>query len=82
MGLWPKVHVGAGGCVKVAGVLLDLKFMWELAAVKRELAAMWQKVCVGAGGYVQGAGGYVNKPKIGYSSGPNPDLPDHHLTFT
>ena len=46
-----------------------------------ELAAMWLKICGGAGGYVQGAGGYVNKPKIGYSSGPNPDLPDHHLTF-
>ena len=27
------------------------------------------KVCGGAVGYVQGAGGYVNKPKIGYSSG-------------
>ena len=35
-----------------------------------ELAAMWLKVCGGAGGYVQGGGGYVNKPKIWYSSGP------------
>ena len=31
---------------------------------------MWLKVCGGAGGYVLGAGGYVNKPKIWYSSGP------------
>ena len=69
-----------------------LKFMWELMGVWRELAAMWLKVCGGAGGYVQGAGGYVNKPKIGYSSGlnwtfltftwPAPDLdPDLSLTI-
>ena len=55
-----------------------LKFMWELMGVWRELAAMWLKVCGGAGGYVQGAGGYVNKPKIGYSSGLNWTF----LTFT
>ena len=36
--------------------VLGLKFMWELVSLRL-------KVCVGAGGY-------VNKPKIGYSSGP------------
>ena len=52
--------------------VLGLKFMWELVSLRL-------KVCVGAGGY-------VNKPKIGYSSGPGlwPSWPstDPHLTFT
>ena len=35
-----KVHVGAGGCVKGAGGYVAKKFVWELAAMCRELAAM------------------------------------------
>ena len=49
--------------------------MWVLVAVRGELVCLRLKVYVGAGGY-------VNKPKIWYSSGPYLEVFTFELDLT